>query len=282
MMKQGRFFGLTAVLLFSISACQVPTNIPSPNEPPGGGTTNPTPTPVPTSTPVPNPTSTPVPTPTPISTSLLGAQLGIPDTVDLRQFDGPVVDQFGGTCTAFATAAAMNNTLKRKGIQKLVSERHLWSTYQAYDMDYAVQAARSNFLTEEKYWPVNGTRSSNYMSYASLRISESRNLDYDFHAGLQALGRGNAVIMAIQVPRDLGNCAENIGPNSTYTSGQHVIEAVGYKLDDKVAGGGYFIIKNSWGTDCGNRGYHNYPFKLCERSDLYCYFTEVIDVEDRS
>ena len=54
--------------------------------------------------------------------------------------------------------------------------------------------------------------------------------------------------------------------------------AVGYKLDDQVAGGGYFILKNSWGSECGDEGYHYYPFALCQRTDLYCYFIEVDDV----
>ena len=84
--------------------------------------------------------------------------------------------------------------------------------------------------------------------------------------------------MAIQVPESMANCDTVVSPTSAATSGGHVMAAVGYTLNDSVAGGGYFILKNSWGTDCGDKGYLYYPFALCTRSDLYCYFIEVDQV----
>ena len=175
----------------------------------------------------------------------------------------------------------MNNVLKQKGINKLVSERHLWSLYGVYDMDYAISAAKKYYITEEKYWPVTGSQTSNFQDYASLKITQTKQHNYNMETALQGLSQGHPLVMAIQVPSDLNNCKINISATSGYTSGQHVVEAVGYQLDDSVSGGGYFIIKNSWGTTCGDKGYHYYPFGLCKRSDLYCYFAEVIDVESR-
>ena len=66
---------------------------------------------------------------------------------------------------------------------------------------------------------------------------------------------------------------------SSRTRGDHVVEAVGYHLDPSVSGGGYLILKNSWGAECGDKGYHYYPFALCKRKDLYCYFVEIDEVE---
>src|SRR4051812_22824719 len=43
--------------------------------------------------------------------------------VDLRAYDSPVVSQFGGTCSTFATAAVMENIMGANGIRKLVSHR---------------------------------------------------------------------------------------------------------------------------------------------------------------
>lgn len=213
------------------------------------------------------------------STPRLVSALGINKAVDLRAFDGPVMNQFEGACSAFATAAAMNNLLKQKGITKQVSERHLWSLYGVYDMDYAISAAKKYFVTEEQYWPLKGDRTDNFQDYASVKILQTKQHQYNMEAALQGLSSGHPLVMAIQVPADLTECKVHINPKSKPTPGQHVVEAVGYQLDDSIDGGGYFIIKNSWGTACGDKGYQYYPFALCKRNDLYCYFTEVADVE---
>ena len=223
-------------------------------------------------------------TPIPIKESTLGATLGINESVDLRAFDAPIVNQFGESCTAFATAAAMDNLFKKKGINKLVSERHLWSTYSIGDLNAAIAAASSNYITEEQYWPINSTPPINwqYMDHASLKITQVKNDQYDMNAALQGLSQGHPIVMGIQVPSSLENCDADIDPNSSATTGEHAIEAVGYRLDDSVSGGGYFILKNSWGNGCGDQGYHYYPFSLCTRSDLFCYFTEILEAEDRA
>lgn len=215
------------------------------------------------------------------TTPSLVSTLGIHASVDLRAYDSPVTSQFGGTCSTFATAAAMNNMLKQKGYNKEVSERHLWSLYGVYDMDYAVSAAKKNYVTEAKYWPVNGTKQSNFASFAGLKLTETVQHNYNMESALQGLSKGHPLIMAIQVPADLSNCKVNIAANSAYTSGQHVVEAVGYQLDDSVSGGGYFIVKNSWGSTCGDKGYHYFPFGICKRSNMYCYFAEVVNVESK-
>ena len=210
------------------------------------------------------------------------AGLGIADGVDLRKYDSPVVSQFGGTCSTFGTAAVMNNALKQKGINDNVSEEYLWDLYQRYSIDAAVDTATSNYLVPEQYWPINGSPTSDYQSHASLKITGTINHDGDMAKALQALNQNHPVDMAIQVPKDMNNCNETVNAYSNRTKGQHVVAAVGYKLDPSVAGGGYFIIKNSWGSGCGDHGYQYYPFHLCERSDLYCYFIEVTGVEKRN
>ncbi len=201
--------------------------------------------------------------------------------IDLRSNDSPVVSQFGGTCSTFATAAAMENVLRSQGNQKLVSHRDLWSQYGVYDVDAAINAASSNFITELQYWPDNGTQTTDYKEHRSLKISRSVAHEYNYEEAIKALDQKHPVVMAIQVPSDISNCKPTISENSKRTKGNHVMAAVGYHLDPAVAGGGYFILKNSWGTSCGDQGYHYYPFELCKRKDLYCYFIEVDEVESR-
>ena len=42
--------------------------------------------------------------------------------------------------------------------------------------------------------------------------------------------------------------------------GGHGILFVGYQYDEKKAGGGYFIFRNSWGESFGDKGYGTMPF----------------------
>lgn len=200
-------------------------------------------------------------------------------SVDLRGFDSPVVNQFGGTCSAFATAAAMENVLRSKGITKEVSRRDLWNRYAEYDMDLAIRAASRNHIAELQYYPDYGNRAPDYQNYRTLKINRSTHHQYRLETAVQALDQGYPLVMAVQVPSDLSKCKATIDAKSPRTKGDHVMAAVGYQLDPSVPGGGYLILKNSWGSDCGDRGYHYYPFALCQRNDLYCYFVEVNEVE---
>ncbi len=266
---------LISTSAIALTACNIPARLgPNPADPnPIAFTVTPTPTPN---------SSTPT-IPSSTSSSPLGASLGIADSVDLRMHDTPVRTQFGETCTAFATAAAMNNVLKRKGIKKVVSERHLWSTYQRYDMIPAVAAAANNYLVEDKFWPSNQSAPNwGYQNQASLKVTRYQSYQYNLNAALIGLSQGHPLVMGVQSPESLLNCDETINPSSRATGYQHAMTAVGYQLDQTVMGGGYFIVKNSWGTGCGDQGYHYYPFSLCSRGDLFCYFTEISDVEDRA
>lgn len=199
--------------------------------------------------------------------------------VDLRAYDSPVASQFGGTCSAFATAAVMDNVLRARGINKTVSRRDLWNMYAVADSDYAIQAASKYYLTDVQYYPDYGTVAPDYKDHRSFKITQTKHHKYDHEGAIRALDQQHPVVMAIKVPADLSNCKATVSDKSYATKGHHVMAAVGYHLDANVAGGGYFILKNSWGTKCGDNGYHYYPFALCKRKDLYCYSIEVDAVE---
>ena len=46
--------------------------------------------------------------------------------------------------------------------------------------------------------------------------------------------------------------------------GGHAVFAAGYKYESKWPGGGYLIIKNSWGRGWGDKGYFYMPFAYVE------------------
>ena len=239
---------------------------------------------------IPTPTAigggnTPAPVATPVDLgppTKLGSSLAIRNKVDLRSFDGPIENQFGGTCTDFGTAAAMDNVLHQEGYADTISVEDLWADYGVYDVDAAVKAASTDWVHDESYWPVNGVKSNITTGLKTYQISQYQDLNADVNATLQAVNKNHPVIMAFQVTQSMANCDTNISATSPSTGGGHVMEIAGYQLDDSVAGGGYFIMKNSWGPDCGDHGYLYYPFALCSRSDLYCYFIEVDAVAEKT
>jgi hypothetical protein len=55
----------------------------------------------------------------------------------------------------------------------------------------------------------------------------------------------------------------------------HGVILVGYGLDDKVAGGGYFIIRNSWGTKFADRGYARISFAFAKKYGIDAYVVTV-------
>ena len=137
-------------------------------------------------------------------------------------------------------------------------------------------------MTETDYWGNNSNQPSDDLDkHLDIQVAQFQNHQYNMQGALEALNNNHAVMMAIQVPSDLDACKATIDPHSRRTRGQHAVAAVGYHLDDQVEGGGYFIIKNSWTDQCGDHGYHYYPFAMCQRSDMYCYFIEPTAVEVR-
>ena len=83
----------------------------------------------------------------------------------------------------------------------------------------------------------------------------------------------------METPTGLLNCNATVSPTTSAAGGGHAIAIVGFQKDSSVKGGGYFIFKNSWGADCGDKGYQYVPLHaLCAKSSFYCYFWDVESV----
>ena len=51
--------------------------------------------------------------------------------------------------------------------------------------------------------------------------------------------------------------------------------ATGYGLDDKIAGGGYFILPNSWGPKFADKGYARITFDYARKYGIDAYIVSV-------
>ncbi len=59
--------------------------------------------------------------------------------------------------------------------------------------------------------------------------------------------------------------------------GGHAVVVCGYE-DDMTANGetGYFIIRNSWGSDWGSNGYFYMPYKFVPKGCFDCWILETV------
>jgi hypothetical protein len=62
-------------------------------------------------------------------------------------------------------------------------------------------------------------------------------------------------------------------PPKADVSDGHSVDLVGYRKDSKYPGGGYFVIRNSWGKSWGDEGYGYMPFSYLKAycNDLLAY-----------
>lgn len=199
----------------------------------------------------------------------------VPTKVDLRYRDTEVKKQFGGTCTAFGLLGAMENLL---GGKVDLSERHFWSEYHDADCESALKSASTSWgVVDLDWWPDSQTRPYyGYMDQPWYKLTKYESLDADVSKAVASLGAGNPVYIAVSTPTDMLNCPVNIDPNSgPYKDSGHALAVVGYELDPAIPGGGSFLLKNSWGPGCGDKGYQWYPFNLCTKAGMYCEFWSI-------
>lgn len=212
-----------------------------------------------------------------VSTPSPSASPSLPSSVDLRKWDSPIRSQWDGTCTAHGLIASMENWVNRSQPNSFLSTRYFWSLYREYSAEVAIDTASESVQIDNRYWPQASSipiykRLSQYGKY---ELSDYDYLEDDTDLALKALSQDYPVYIAMQVPSDMASCRSTIRYSTRVVDGGHALEVVGYELDSSIAGGGYFILKNSWGTDCGDEGYQYLPIGLCNRNDMYCLFWSI-------
>lgn len=238
----------------------------------GGGSVEPTPAPSVSPAPSANPSASPSPSGSPFNTA---------DGIDLRQFDSSIKNQGTPWCTAYAGVAGIENLLAQKmGLSNVpdLSEGHTFSMYGVYNVDKFAENVPGNKITTADQWCRDCSRGST--TNAKHKLNSIKWIgDGDIEGAKAALDKGHPVYVGLEVASDMASCLASIRPNSKITSGGHAIIFSGYRIDtsDPKIGGGYFFVKNSWSSGCGDKGYQYFPFSLCER--MYCYFYDMQSAE---
>lgn len=199
---------------------------------------------------------------------------------DLRASDSPIENQWDGTCTAHSLRNVIDNLGKTQ-----VSTRHIWSEYEEYSCEAALEAwLNKGCITSASAWPQKNKYPlvKNYLGseHCHTYLKGATSIQNDITRMKESLDKGNPVYLGITVTKSMLNCATTLAPTSATINGGHALAIVGYKDDPAIRGGGYFIIKNSWGTDCADKGYQYVPYYYCKRRDMYCAMWTIDKVEN--
>jgi C1A family cysteine protease len=198
----------------------------------------------------------------------------LPAAVNLISLMPPIRNQAArGTCVAFALTALNEYVLRRGGVVRDLSEQHLYYEIKLIDgspggcgtyQSKAVNALSQRGQCTESIWPYDpntpcnnhGTRpdqarpaglENRLTAYA---VPARRVADYKAQ-----LARQRPVTLSIPVynswyrsaeARRSGRITMRIG--NERADGGHAVCLVGYQDSPSAPGGGYFILRNSWGT----------------------------------
>lgn len=212
-------------------------------------------------------------------------QNSLPKFVDLRQHMTAVENQGElGSCTANAVAGAYEYLAKRITGQSYDISR-LFIYYLARKFDGCEQEDSGSTLRlgmkvlakygacSEATWPYDietfcdEPHDEAFQEAAEHLIDEYDRIDVDLHAMKVCLAEGYPFVFGsdiFQSFEDLDHRGHvNMPLPSEENLGGHAMLACGYSDKDQV-----FLVRNSWGTDWGDKGYCYIPYEYLTNTDL--------------
>lgn len=233
--------------------------------------------------------------------------LEMPSEVNLvAQFPPPQQQGRRDTCLAFATIAMYQhftgNTedLSEQFVYWACKERDGIPLTRGTRPDVAFSVLRDMGVCREDLWqynetPVPGDEGQGPPPAGAVEDALTRTiLSYSCLPGrdhrqiMVSLERGNPVLIGMPIDqhwteswqaRTLGKVREPL-PGEAQRGG-HAMVAVGFRDDPTAPGGGYFIVRNSWGTSWGNEnpdgaGYCAMPYRLVHERNMVSCVIEAI------
>ena len=221
-----------------------------------------------------------------------------PNTVDLRTYCSPIENQGNlGSCTGNAVAGAIELLNKRLKKQTDVSrlfiyyyERLIEGTINydsgAYIRD-GIKACYKYGAPLENLWPYDIAKFKNQPSSTAITDAAKRKVTLyeriaDHNGCLDALSNGYPVIIGFDVYQSfVTNTVAKTGvmpyPNTRTEGllGGHAVLLVGYNKSKQQ-----YIVRNSWGTNWGDKGYFYMPFKVIQNTSMSSDFWVIKSVNN--
>ena len=219
-----------------------------------------------------------------------------PNTVDLRPYCSPIEDQGNlGSCTGNAIAGAIELLDKRAGRTLDVSrlyiyyyERLLEGTVNydsgAYIRD-GMRAVYNYGAPLESLWPYTISKFRTQPSIQAISDGAKRKVTSyqavaDHQGCLDALASGLPVVIGFSVYSSFESATvARTGvmpyPNTSKERllGGHAVLLVGYDKTRQV-----YIVRNSWGSGWGDRGYFYMPFQVIQNKSMSSDFWTIRSV----
>ena len=196
-------------------------------------------------------------------------------------FTTPVRDQgSAGTCWAFAALGAMEAKLEitrnDPGLNPDLSEQFLAWFSPAGNMQFGFEYLALEYLQEtgtvaeeefpytgEPFAPENMWNPEPGWEDRMFKISSYQNyLTPDTEYLKLCLETYGPLVAAMNT--DNWYTPVGSAPDYPVSGSSHAVTVIGYQDDDLVPGGGYWIVKNSWGTDWGDAGYGYIRYGILE------------------
>ncbi|MGD0636899.1 MAG: C1 family peptidase [Nitrososphaerales archaeon] len=217
-----------------------------------------------------------------------GILKNLPTSVDLREQFPPVYNQEQiNSCTANAIAGAMEFDAKKQGMKEVFTPSRLFLYYnerllegtEGKDVGAAIRDGIKSIAKQgdcpEHHWPYDSKLVTQkphgkcYHQARSFKALEYQRISHNLDHMRACLASGYPFVFGIRVftsfqgdaVRKTGHL--NMPRKGEKTIGLHAVVACGY--DDKNH---WFIVRNSWGSDWGMKGYYTMPYEYLMDSKI--------------
>jgi C1A family cysteine protease len=213
-----------------------------------------------------------------------------PKTADLRTQQAPVYDQGQlGSCTAFAIAKGLRESLQRKDGEQAVSLSALFQYYETRKRLDSIGEDSGGTITDgvavlketgaapDAAWPYEISKfklkppAAAYSAAGDNKVHETTQLA-SLDDVKSAIASGQPVAFGFLVYKSMMSIGKDavlpLPKAGEKVLGGHAVLAVGYD-DEKQQ----LIVRNSWGSSWGDKGYFYMPYKFVTEDNTADFWT---------